>query len=74
MPLHFSYLAVLRVFDWLALLARSGRAKDAEILILRHQVAVLQRQVARPRMLWADRAILASRPGCCLAGTCVGYS
>jgi hypothetical protein len=36
---------VLRVFGWLALLARSDRAKDTEILILRHQVAVLQRQV-----------------------------
>jgi|GEM_PF-1779756 len=46
--LRFAYLAVLRVFGWLALLARSDRAKDAEILILRHQVAVLQRQV-KPR-------------------------
>lgn len=44
-PLRFAYLAVLRVFGWLALLASSDRAKDAEILILRHQVAVLQRQV-----------------------------
>jgi hypothetical protein len=35
-----AYLAVLRVFGWLALLARSDRAKDAEILILHHQVAV----------------------------------
>jgi hypothetical protein len=42
---RFAYLAALRVFGWLALLARSDRAKDAEILILRHQVAVLQRQV-----------------------------
>jgi hypothetical protein len=33
------YLAVLGVFGWLALLARSGRANDAEILILRHQVS-----------------------------------
>ena len=46
MSLWFAYLVVLRVFGWLALLARSDRAKDAEILILRHQVAVLQRQVA----------------------------
>jgi hypothetical protein len=35
-PLRFAYLAALRVFGWLALLARSDRAKDAEILILRH--------------------------------------
>jgi hypothetical protein len=50
---------VLRVFGWLALLARSDRAKDAEILILRHQVAVLQRQVKTPGLSWADRAVLA---------------
>ena len=43
--LRFAYLAVLRVFGWLALLARSDRAKDAEISISRHQLAVLQRQV-----------------------------
>jgi len=43
-------VVVLRVFAWLALLARSDRANDAEILIPRHQVAVLQRQVGTPRL------------------------
>src|ERR1700722_10393975 len=60
MTLRFEYLVVLRVFGWLALLARSDRAKDAEILILRHQVAVLQRQVKTPQLSWADRAVLAA--------------
>jgi putative transposase len=58
--LRLAYLAVLRAFGWLALLARSDRAKDAEILILRHQLTVLQRQAGTPRLSWADRAILAA--------------
>jgi hypothetical protein len=60
MSLRFAYLAVLRMFSWLALLARSDRAKDAEILLLRHQAAVLQRHVGTPRLSWADRAVLAA--------------
>ena len=58
MSLRFAYLAVLRAFGWLALLARSGCAEDAEILIVSHQVAVLQGQMKTPELSWADRAIL----------------
>ena len=51
---------MVRVFGWLVLLARNGTSKEVEILILRHEVAVLRRQVARPKPHWADRAVIAA--------------
>lgn len=54
------YLISATVFGWLGLLARSAAAKDIEILILRHEITVLRRQVSRPRPAWPDRAILSA--------------
>jgi putative transposase len=54
------YLLMVRVFGWLALLGRSDASKDVEILVLRHEVAVLRRQVTRPKPDWADRAVIAA--------------
>jgi putative transposase len=52
------YLLMIRLFGWVALLARSDTAKEAEILVLRHEIAVLRRQVTRPEPDWADRAVI----------------
>jgi hypothetical protein len=56
MTLRLLYLLSCQVLRWLALLARSAAARDAELLMLRHEVVVLRRQVARPRVDWAGRA------------------
>jgi hypothetical protein len=60
MLIRLVYLAIVRNFAWLGLLTRSDGAKNAEILVLRHEVAILRRQIARPKPDWADRAMLAS--------------
>src|SRR5258708_17565134 len=49
---------MIRVFGWLLLLGRSEASKDAQIIVRRHEVAVLRRQVLRPKPDWAGRAVL----------------
>src|SRR5712671_7242123 len=61
MCLRFVFLLITRVAVWLRLSRRAERWKTVEILILRHQLAVLQRrEPRRPKLNWADRALLAT--------------
>ena len=57
---RLAYLTLCRSIQLLALLARGDAAKDLEILVLRHQVTGLRRQVHRPRLEPTDRALLAA--------------
>jgi putative transposase len=54
------YRSLATLLSWLALLARSSASKNAEILILRHEVAVLRRSNTKSKIDWADRALLAA--------------
>ncbi len=59
----FLYRLARRIFESVGVHRMDVSAKDAEILVLRHQLAVLRRQVARPRFTWSDRALVALLAG-----------
>jgi hypothetical protein len=61
MCLRFVFILVVRLSSWLRLSRRGSAWKDVEILLLRHQVALLERHcAARPKLTWADRALFAA--------------
>jgi hypothetical protein len=58
--LRLLYLIFSQLLSWLTLLPRTPSSKDIELLVLRHEVAVLRRANPKPRLNWADRALLAA--------------
>ena len=60
MAMKLIYQMFTKLLSWMVLYARSDTTKEIEILILRHQLAVLQRRRPRPPISWSDRAVLAA--------------
>jgi hypothetical protein len=70
MVLSFVYWSLRRLLELVVLRRRSEREKEIEILLLRHQLRVLERQVARPQLMQADRALLAAFSRARLTSAC----
>jgi hypothetical protein len=65
MALRLIYQMFSTMLGWIVLRTRSDATRDIEILVLRQQLAVLQRRTPRPRMSWTDRAMIAALAHCC---------
>jgi putative transposase len=60
MAVKLIYQVFTKLLSWMVLYTRSNTANEIEILVLRHQLAVLQRRTPRPRINWTDRAVIAA--------------
>ena len=60
MAVKLIYQMFAKLLSWMVLHARSDTANEIEILVLRHQLAVLQRRTPRPQIRWSDRAVIAA--------------
>ena len=60
MALCLIYVMLTKLLGWIVLRARADTTKEIEILVLRHQLAVLRRRTPRPRIRWTDRAVIAA--------------
>ncbi len=60
MAVNLIYQMFAKLLSWMVLHARSGTANEIEILVLRHQLAVLRRRTPRPQISWSDRAVIAA--------------
>src|SRR5262245_4245564 len=64
MLVSFAYVLACRLLDLILLVCRSDRSKEVEIVVLHHELAILRRQVARPRLTRRDRLLLAALRPC----------
>jgi hypothetical protein len=60
MALKLIYQMFAKLLSWMVLYVRCDTANEIEILVLRHQLAVLQRRTPEPRLNWTDRAVIAA--------------